>query len=109
MEKQEESVEGKGQASKDHPADQETVAALIMDNLQLEEIKRKNKKNKSRCHHSTQTPNQRSVRALLSDNARVINALCTLTDPTSNCRTISPMPAPVTNTVVAQPANQRRA
>jgi len=36
VEKQEESIEGKGQASKDHPTDQETVAALIMYNLQLE-------------------------------------------------------------------------
>lgn len=32
-----------------------------------------------------------------------------LTDPTSNCRTISPIPAPVTNTVVAQPGIKKLA
>lgn len=32
-----------------------------------------------------------------------VGGFCTLTDPTSNCRTISPIPAPVTSTVVAQP------
>lgn len=34
VEKYQEGIEGKGQASKDHPTDQETVAAPIMDNLQ---------------------------------------------------------------------------